>query len=140
MTNAEVKINDVLVSFNDGYGGYTFDKNSVNKDLLAKNKVLLHISLGEHYIVMRYNFFSGYQGTISNRKYRSTNQTLASSGYLITDKPVYRPGDTMRVKAFLSNPLNGLPFNKRADFTVFEPNQNFTYKNKLKPVWCTLHA
>jgi len=133
VSSAKVKINDVLVSFDEGYGGYAFDKKSVNADLLAKNKVFLRVSLGEEYCVMRYNFLSAYQGP-SPKRFRTTNQTLASSGYLINDKPVYRPGDTLRIKGFLVNPLTGLPFKHRAIFTLSEPMQNFIYTKKLKAI------
>ena len=134
LSGAKVKMNDALVPFNEGYGGYVFDKNSVNAELLAKNKAFLHIYLNEEYCVMRYNFLSAYQEQVNGRRSRATNQTLASSGYLITDKPVYRLGDTLRVKAFLTNPLTGLPFKRRAEFTINEANQNFTYTKKMKPV------
>lgn len=134
LSTAKVKMNEVLIPFNEGYGGYAFDKTSINAEILAKNKIFLHVSLGEEYCVMRYNFLSGNQGQTSGRRFRAINQTLASSGYLINDKPVYRPGDTLRVKAFLTNPLTGLPFKRRAEFTISEPMQNFNYTKKLKPV------
>jgi hypothetical protein len=134
LSTAKVKMNDVLVTFDEGYGGYAFDRNSVNAGLLAKNKVFLRVTLGEEYCVMRYNFVSGYKAQYAGRNFRTTNQTLASSGYLINDKPVYRPGDTLRVKAFLTNPLTGLPFKRHVDFTINEYMQKFNYTKKLKPV------
>jgi hypothetical protein len=144
ISTATVKLNNVLIPFNEGYGGYTLDKNSVNAKLLAINKAFLNVSLGEEYCVMRYNFLNGYQGSVAGTKSRFTNQTLASSGYLINDKPLYRLGDTLRVKAFLTNPLTGRPFKCRAVFTINEPAQNFMFSKKLKPVtpgafvfdWC----
>lgn len=134
LSTADVRINDIPVAFDESYGGYAFDKRSVSSDLLAKSKAFLHVSVGDEYNVMRYNFVNGYRGQPSGRRLRAANQTLASTGYLINDKPVYRPGDTLRVKAFLTHPLTGLPFKNRATFTIYEPMQNFVYTKKLKPV------
>jgi hypothetical protein len=134
LSTAQVNMNDVSVSFNEGYGGYAFDKNSISADLMAKNKAFLRVSVGEEYCVMRYNFYSGDRRQHTGRKNRVSNQTLASSGYLINDKPVYRPGDTLHVKAFLTNPMTGKPFKRHAALTIREPMQNFVYTKKLKAV------
>lgn len=134
LTNAEVKINQLPVNYNAGYGGYVVDKNAVSPDLSQRNQALLSVSLGTEYSVQHYSFVSGYRGSYSGRTRRSRNQYTSSSGYFISDKPVYRPGDTVRMKAYLTNPLNGKAFKGRAEISIQENTQNFHFTKKIKAV------
>jgi len=134
LASASVYIGDLLVPFNAGYGGYAFHKNDADQKLLAKGKLLLHVTLGEEYFVTRYTFINGYQGPPPSRQYRGNWQSQQFSGYCISDKPVYRPGDTVHIKAFLSHPRNGKPLKRKAILTLQEPQQNFVYTKTLKPV------
>ncbi len=133
LSTAKIRLNEQSIPFNEGYGGYVFRKNSVSTALIAQNRALLHVSIDKEYCVMLYHF-NAYQAPYPGRRNWYNRQTLSSSGYFITDKPVYRPGDTLRLKAFLVNPLKGVPFKRRSVLTISEPQQNFIFTRQLKPV------
>ncbi|HNB82294.1 MAG TPA: hypothetical protein PLP14_09370, partial [Chitinophagaceae bacterium] len=61
-------------------------------------------------------------------------QSGLSEGYLISDKPVYRALDTLKLKAFLTEPRRGRPIRRKAWLSISEPMQNFNLTRKLKPV------
>lgn len=131
---AMVEIDGVKAPFNDGYGGYVFDRHNVNSDRLHKNQVFIRISLGEEYCSMRYNFNEGYRAPKDNSRTNNPYYKGISEGYMITDKPLYKPGDTLNMKAFLMYPKNGRPIRRKARFTISEPGQNFSFSKRIKPV------
>ena len=127
---ADVEIDGVAVVFNEGYGGYSFDQSKINKDRLRNNQVFIAITLGNEYTLMHYNFNEGYRPTPESS---TTPQTSGiSEGYIITDKPLYKPGDTLNLKAFLMDPKNGRPIRRKTRLTISEPMQNFSFTKKIK--------
>jgi Alpha-2-macroglobulin family/Bacterial Alpha-2-macroglobulin MG10 domain/MG2 domain/Carboxypeptidase regulatory-like domain len=127
---AKVEIDGVAVVFNEGYGGYSFDQSKINKDRLRNNQVFIAITLGNEYTLMRYNFNEGYRPPPESS---TTPQTSGvSEGYIITDKPLYKPGDTLNLKAFLMDPKNGRPIRRKTRLTITEPMQNFSFSKKIK--------
>jgi hypothetical protein len=127
---AKVEIDGVAVVFNEGYGGYSFDQSKINKDRLRNNQVFIAITLGNEYTLMRYNFNEGYRPAPESS---TTPQTSGvSEGYVITDKPLYKPGDTLNLKAFLMDPKNGRPIRRKTRLTITEPMQNFSFSKKIK--------
>lgn len=134
LSTAKVSIDQLDVPFDEGFGGYAFDRKQVDQNLLATNRVLLHITLGEEYQVLHYNFVRGYQPPRIRGRVRASHQQFTASGYLVMDKPVYRPGDTLRLKGFLMNPLTGKPFRRHALLSIMEPSQNFYLNKDLKAV------
>ncbi|MBK7764331.1 MAG: carboxypeptidase regulatory-like domain-containing protein [Bacteroidetes bacterium] len=129
---AKVEIDGKNVAFDEGFGGYAFEKNSVNKTRLAKNEVYLTFSYGEEYTAMLYNFAAGYRAPAQGGMYNAYAGGI-SEGYFITDKPVYKPLDTLRLKAFLTEPHKGRPIRSKAWLTMYEPTQNFNFSKRIKP-------
>lgn len=131
---AFIEIDGLKAPFNDGYGGYVFDRRKINSDRMRKNQVFISVSLGEEYCSMRYFFNEGYRAPKDASRFNDPYYKGVSEGYMITDKPMYKPGDTLNMKAFLTYPKNGRPIRRRARFTITESGQNFTFSKKIKPV------
>ncbi|HOZ51096.1 MAG TPA: carboxypeptidase regulatory-like domain-containing protein [Chitinophagaceae bacterium] len=128
---AKIDIDGISMPFNDGYGGYVIQKSKLDKERLRNRKIYVHIALGDEYKVSLFNFNQGYKSPNSPRAY-GANTVVASEGYMITDKPVYKPGDTLRVKAFLTYPKNGRPIHKKVTIRIHESQQDFTFTKTIK--------
>ncbi len=127
---ATVEIDGMPVAFNEGYGGYSFDKSKINQGRLRSNQVFLNVKVGDEFCLMRYNFNEGYRAKPEKNYSQQTSGT--SEGYIITDKPVYKPGDTLNFKAYLMDPKNGRPIRRKTRLTISEGMQNFSFSKKIK--------
>ncbi|GBL34919.1 hypothetical protein EMGBS15_05140 [Filimonas sp.] len=127
---ATVEIDGIPVAFNEGYGGYSFDKSKINKERLRSNQIFLQVKVGDEFCLMRYNFNEGYRA--KPEKNYSQQTSGISEGYIITDKPVYKPGDTLNFKAYLRDPKNGRPIRRKTKLTISEGMQNFSFSKKIK--------
>ena len=127
---AHVEIDGQTLAFDEGYGGYSFNRNKINPDKLRKNKVYLTFSYQDNYSCLLYSYSQGFrQPQVSSNPYNGG----FSEGYFITDKPVYKPLDTLQLKAFLTEPKHGRPIRKKAWLSISEPMQNFSLIKKIKP-------
>lgn len=53
-------------------------------------------------------------------------------GYIALSKPMYRPGDTLQVKAFITN-HRGRPLNRPLDFTLMKRSSGNLFRNTIHP-------
>ncbi len=53
-------------------------------------------------------------------------------GYLALSKPKYRPGDTLKVKAYVTR-HNGKPWKKPMQVKIYDPQQKVIYDKKVEP-------
>ncbi len=132
ISKSKVKIDGKEISYDEGYGGYVFKKGNIDIQKYNNGKVYLSYNyLGESYY-MQYILNKGYVGKNDNGWNYSDNGLIASPGYLLTDKPKYKPLDTLRLKAFLVKLYNGRPLRKKATLTIREDKQKFLFTKKIK--------
>jgi Bacterial Alpha-2-macroglobulin MG10 domain/Alpha-2-macroglobulin family len=127
--DAIITINNIAVPYDSGYGGYAIDK---NKLLLTRNKTNPY-RVDIRYQNKDYYLISSLQNQQKSYLSNAYNSNL-SAGYLVMNKPVYKPNDTLKLKAFLVNNKNGNPICTKATLQISEPNSNFTFFKKLKPI------
>lgn len=60
------------------------------------------------------------------------NRGKSVKGYIATNKPKYQPGDTVKVKAFITRP-NGKPWNQSVDLRFFERTNKPIFVKQLTP-------
>lgn len=131
ISKPRVKIDGKEIAYDEGYGGYVFKKESIDIQKYNSGKIFLSYShMGEVYY-MQYILNKGYEDKNNNR-YQSNNSVMASPGYLLTDKPKYKPLDTLRLKAYLVKLYNGRPLRKKATLTIREDKQKFLFTQKIK--------
>ncbi len=129
---AKLELDNKLIKYDAGYGGYSISKKSINRELLLSNKLMLKVSFEGEIYVFKYSFQDGGKPYEEPNYYNNTNSELNSPGYLITDKPMYKPLDTLNIKSFLINFKNGNPIRKKAHLVISESGQRFSYSTKIK--------
>ncbi|MCC7030450.1 MAG: carboxypeptidase regulatory-like domain-containing protein [Chitinophagaceae bacterium] len=130
--NAKVEIDGMPVKYDPGFGGYSFLKKAINKDKLMKGEIFVKISyMGEVYIY-QYQISEGSKPVAATNYYNNRSAELNSPGYLLLDKPYYKPSDSLNLKAFLIDYKTGNPIRKKAFLTIYEPQQKFRFSKVLK--------
>lgn len=129
---AKLEIDGKVVKYDAGYGGFSFPKKSIQHDALRNQNVYLKVSFEGEIYVFKYSFQDGGKPAETPNYYNNTYVELHSPGYLILDKPMYKPLDTMNLKSFLINFKNGNPIRKRAHLQITESGQNFTFEKVLR--------
>lgn len=129
---AKLEIDGKVVKYDAGYGGFSFPKKSILKENLLNNKVLLKVSFEGEIYVFKYSFQDGGKPAEEPNYYNNTYAELNSPGYLILEKPMYKPLDSLNLKSFLINFKNGNPIRKRVKLEITEPIQNFKFQKILR--------
>jgi protocatechuate 3,4-dioxygenase beta subunit len=129
---AKLELDSKQIKYDAGYGGYSISKKSINRELLLSNKLMLKVSFEGEIYVFNYSFQDGGKPYVAPNYYNNTYSELNSPGYLITDKPLYKPLDTLNIKSFLINFKNGNPIRKKAHLVISENGQQFSYSTKIK--------
>lgn len=126
---ARVYFGDDLIKYDKGLGGYAipFSSLSVVAEKLKPTYIKIEY-LGESYFE---NWRITEYKDQSPQKWHRFNEAI-SPGYLILDKPLYRPSDTLHMKAFLVNIKNGKPIRRKISLSIEEPLQHFNHFQKLK--------
>jgi protocatechuate 3,4-dioxygenase beta subunit len=129
---AKLEIDGKPIKYDAGYGGFSFPKKSILKENLLNNKVLLKVSFEGEIYVFKYSFQDGAKPAEEPNYYNNPYAELNSPGYLILDKPMYKPLDSLNLKSFLINFKNGNPIRKRVKLEIIEPIQNFKFQKILR--------
>ena len=129
---AKLEIDGKPIKYDAGYGGFSFPKKSILKENLLNNKVLLKVSFEGEIYVFKYSFQDGGKPAEEPNYYNNTYAELNSPGYLILDKPMYKPLDSLNLKSFLINFKNGNPIRKRVKLDITEPIQTFKFQKILR--------
>lgn len=128
----KLDMNGTLIPYDSGCGGFSFLKKKISAEDIAKNNVFLHIAYkGEEY-VMQYNIQENPEVPPANRYYDSYGQIINSPGYLLLDKPLYKPLDTLHLKSYLVDFFSGRPIRKRVRLSISESAQDFNYSKTLR--------
>lgn len=132
LQNAKVEIDGVDIKYDAGYGGYSFNKKNINVEKLNKNEIFLKISYQGEIYIYQYQINERPKQKTQDNYYNNRYAELNSPGYLLLDKPIYKPLDSMNLKAFLIDYKNGNPIRKKASLIISEPQQRFYYSKQLK--------
>lgn len=130
--DAKLDLDGTEILYDPGYGGYSFpkkiiaDKNKTHKDCFIR------IAYADEVYVFRCEINIAEKETPPENYYDNRNAVLNSPGYILFDKPIYKPIDTLNLKAFLVNFKNGNPLRKNAKLYISEPNQQFYLTKQLK--------
>lgn len=126
---ARVYFGDEQIKYDKGLGGYAISFAKLTTAADKQKPTYFKIEyLGEHYFE---NWQVEEYTNQSSQKLPRFNDAI-SPGYLILDKPLYRPSDTLRMKAFLVNIKNGKPIRRKISLSIEEPLQHFKHFQKLK--------
>ena len=128
----KIEIDGKLVKYDPGYGGFSFPKKSISKEALRENSVFLKISYEGEVYVFKYSIQEGGKITETPNYYNNTHVELNSPGYIVLDKPIYKPLDTLNLKSFLINYNNGNAIRKKAHLMISDEGQNFSFTKKIK--------
>jgi hypothetical protein len=119
IANAKVYYGNILLPYDSSYGAYVTNlKTLYDKELLKK------------YIAITYNdkhYIQNLNVTIEvlpkQRRVRNSNSTH-SLGYCISDKPIYKLGDSLHFKAYLIDNDKGNPIKTNATIYINDAQTN----------------
>ncbi len=131
ITNARVWLNNRSSKYDNGFGAYALNTVEVKKGQADSNKYL-HINLkGEdYYLLINENKVSQ---PYDYGKGRSRSSTSVSPGYMVLNKPKYKPGDTVRLKAYLLDRNKGKPIRKKVGLSLKGDGKVF-WQKKIKKI------
>lgn len=114
--NAIVKYDNIIMNYDSGYGAYIYPK----KLSKQKNKSLI-----VHYNGRDYGWNTNYNPPQRRKtpKYRPEQNKYALHGYIVTDKPMYKPLDTFRAKAYCLD-YEGKAINQKMYFEIIDEMDN----------------
>jgi hypothetical protein len=93
--NASVKLDTLTCLYDEGIGGYKVPGNNISGTLFIKK--------GEIFTLNRVNGFTSSENNSRTPRDHFQYAKLKTQGYLVTNKPVYRQGDTLFFKSFIVN-------------------------------------
>lgn len=129
---AKLELNGTSIAYDPGIGGYSFSKKILNMVDVNRGQVFLKVAYDAETYVFRFSLMNYDDPKPATNYYDNYNTELNSPGYLILDKPKYKPLDTMRMKAFLVAFTKGRPIRRRTELSISEPMQQFNYTKILK--------
>ena len=129
ITKATVSVNNRSSIYDKGFGAYLLNIDAKAKPKQRKNKYVRIQYAGEDY----YFYLNKKRNYIqkSNNRRNSNSGPQLSPGYLIVSQPKYRLLDTVKYKAYLTNPFNGKPIRKKVWFSLKGGNKTF-WRKKIK--------
>lgn len=130
--NIQVYLGTAPILFDAGTGGFTFSKKQFQEETKRSKEVTLKISYEAESYAFRLNLTDNPEQASNTNYYDGISGDISSPGYLILDKPKYKPLDTLHAKAYLVNFMNGKPIRRRMALSISDPTQNFLYQTKIK--------
>lgn len=99
--DAMVKVDGRIVAFDRIMKGYKIDN---------KEPAIVELRKGDEQFFFKINKNKNYSNSYNSdsRRYHQNNQNV--NGYLVTNQPVYKPGDTLRYKAYLLDGNTNKPY------------------------------
>jgi alpha-2-macroglobulin len=119
--DAEVKFNNTKLSYDSGVGGFVYD---IKKGFKGGDSNLITCSYNNEFMVSTFNEIAPEK--IPNPKYYNKQFQY---GYLITDKPKYRIGDTLHMKSYLWDSRKGRPIRKKVSVAIKQGDKTFWTKS-----------
>ena len=124
LKTAKMQLGNVEIPYDSGYGGYAIKYEKLNENI----KQLISIYTNEKTFVIK-PLSVAKQETVKTPSYKSN----VSAGFCVTDKPVYKLNDTLKIKSFLVKYKNGKPLHRKITIFINEPSQNFNFHQTIKP-------
>lgn len=127
--NIRVTINGKNIPYQTGTGGFTLSKSTIQQFGLPLNSQLIIHCGAETYYLKTLTGLPAKKVYDAKSYFPVSNHHRAQSGgYLISNKPVYRIGDSLKFKGYFCTPDKGKPFKGRIYIHILEPKQNFEFK------------
>jgi hypothetical protein len=119
IANAIVKCDNVQLPYDSGYGGYVFPAKFFETKETVKNLSINYQNKDYLFILSKINDDKPNTRRVPKRFDRSIH------GYMITDKPLYKPLDTLRMKAY-SLDSKGKAMKQKAILRLIDLNNSKT--------------
>lgn len=116
ITNAAVTNNGKKVSYNQAKGLYSVNPAKQNVIKVIYNGVTSFLNLSEHEVKKQFFLTRWFKGLFSKKpkqRYHSYNQHADYPGFVVLNKPKYKRGDTVRLKAFIVDKKSRKPFKNK---------------------------
>ena len=130
--DAKLELYGKQIPYDPGIGGFSVFKKGLPQEEINRGHVFMKVSYEGETYVYRFSLNNYDDPKPAKNYYNNYNTELNSPGYLILDKPKYKPLDTLHLKAFLTAFTKGRPIRRRTSLTISEPNQEFSYTKILK--------
>ncbi|MBN2893235.1 MAG: hypothetical protein JXL97_15295 [Bacteroidales bacterium] len=136
--NAKVFIKNKKVKFDEKTKSYLFSKGKKNGLVkIEYDDKNYYYTLSEEN-TWKYNYYRGFRNSVRNFNYKISGffsclfnpyycDDLSENSYLVFNKPKYKPNDTVKFKAFITN-KNGKPYDKQLDVWVDQYSYSPTKK------------
>lgn len=125
VTDAAVLLNKKIVAYDTARKGYPLP--------MPKKECLLQIRCGQDLQVLDYSYvrYRSYDDDYNRGHYWNGDDWRTDfSGYLVTNKPCYLPGDTVRYKAYLLNPRTNHPYEASVS-VAFRPTRYYQNSKEI---------
>jgi hypothetical protein len=124
--DADVTCQSRQIKFDDESMTYKSDKFKKNNILEIGYKDVYH------YVSVDINYYTNYNKELKKSKVKKSG-TPTYNGFLVFSKPRYKPGDTVKFKAYLAD-KKYKPYNKEVNIRLYHHNGYMdTILTKLKP-------
>ena len=130
--NAKIELDGKPLPYDPGCGGYSFFKKEFDQQRINRGNVFLKVSYDAEVYAFQFSLNNQPDAKPSPDYYNNTRAELNSPGYLILDKPLYRPLDTLNLKAFLVNFKNGKPLRQKVILSITEADSDFRFSKTIK--------
>lgn len=130
--NAKLELDAKPIPYDPGCGGYSFRKKDFDQNKIDHGNVFLKVSYDAEVYAFQFSLSNYPERKDIPDYYNNTQAELNSPGYLILDKPLYRPLDTLNLKAFLVNFKNGKPLRQKVTLSITEADSDFRFSKTIK--------
>lgn len=130
--NAKIELDGKPIPYDAGCGGYSFMKKDFDQQKIDRGNAFLKVSYDAEVYAFQFSLSNQPETKHSADYYNNTQAELNSPGYLILDKPLYRPLDTLNLKAFLVNFKNGKPLRQKVILSITEADSDFRFSKTIK--------
>jgi Alpha-2-macroglobulin family/Bacterial Alpha-2-macroglobulin MG10 domain len=129
IANAKITFNKNVIPYDSSYGGYVTNAKMLGEKLKLK---YIEVALNEAHYLLQLNYTPPV--TSKQLKYKKifNNQMY---GYAITDKPIYKLGDTLNFKTYILDNRNGKPLKTKLNLNISDAQTSkIILKEKLNCV------
>ena len=132
LLKAKVELDGMPLVYDPGVGGYSILKKNINRSLVKEGKSFLKVSYDGEIYAHTFDFKDGSKPAKESDYYSSSQSHFVSPGYMILDKPIYKPLDTLNLKSFVMFHKNGRPIRRKAYINIKESSQSYAFTKKIK--------
>lgn len=114
ISDASISLLDRKIAYDSSFGAYV-----IPKELLTskESQKFLQIFYAGRFYIQRFHY-TPEPMLYDNNRYRNSSDKLF--GYCLSDKPMYKHGDSLRFKAYLYEPKSGEPMTRDVYLKVYD--------------------